>query len=176
MQKPWKSNRILVDTQRPMPTMQKVQNTKMVNPVKTSQVQHIDEIVKDPSEHAEVQMMQMMLKEQKRNTRIPCVCQQTQSTSVDTTPNCTRAGHTPLAQVEGICGAHFSALFSISFVMLLDCPPGRFLPITSSPTCSLSRPSASSTSLGRSRVNPCVSAHWSGMSLLFGQSDSTHRL
>ena len=34
-----------VDTQRLVPTMQMVQNTKVVNPVKVSQVQHIDEIV-----------------------------------------------------------------------------------------------------------------------------------
>ena len=33
----------------------------------------------------------------------------------------------------------------------------------SSRTCCLSRPSASSTSLGRRGVNPCASAHWSGM-------------
>ena len=44
---------VLFDKQRQMPTMQMVQNTKVVNPVKTSQVQYIDEIVKDPSDHAE---------------------------------------------------------------------------------------------------------------------------
>ena len=42
-----------VDAQRLMPTMQKVQNTKVVNFVKISQVQYIDEIVKDPSDCAE---------------------------------------------------------------------------------------------------------------------------
>ena len=31
-------------------------------------------------------------------------------------------------------------------------------------TCLLSVKTASSTNLGRSRVNPCASAHWSGMS------------
>ena len=41
------------DTQRQRPTMQKVQNTKVVNSVKISQVQYIDEIVKDPSDRAE---------------------------------------------------------------------------------------------------------------------------
>ena len=41
VEKPWKSNRmkdVLVDTQRQMPTMQKVQNSEVVTPVKTSQV------------------------------------------------------------------------------------------------------------------------------------------
>ena len=47
---------------------------------------------------------------------------------------------------------------------LLNGPLGRFLPVTSSPTCSLLRPSASSTSLERRRVNPRASAHWSGLS------------
>ena len=41
------------DTQREMPTMQKVQNTKVVNTVKFSQVQYIDELLKDPSDRAE---------------------------------------------------------------------------------------------------------------------------
>ena len=47
---------------------------------------------------------------------------------------------------------------------LLNGAVGRFLPVASSPTCSLSRPSASSTSLERSGVTPCASSHWSGMS------------
>ena len=42
-----------VDTQRQMPTMQKVQNTKVVNSVKISQVQFIDEVVRNPSDRAE---------------------------------------------------------------------------------------------------------------------------
>ena len=53
VQKPW-SNRmkdVPDDTQRQMPTMLK--NTEVVNPVRTSQVQYIDEIVKGPSDHAE---------------------------------------------------------------------------------------------------------------------------
>ena len=53
VQKPW-SNRmkdVLVDTQRQMPTMQN--KTEVVNPVRTSQVQYIDAIVKGPSDHAE---------------------------------------------------------------------------------------------------------------------------
>ena len=56
VQKPWKSNRmedVLVDTERLVPMMQKVQNTKVVNTVKISQVQYIDETVKDPSDRAE---------------------------------------------------------------------------------------------------------------------------
>ena len=44
---------VLVGSQRQLPTMRKVQNTKVVNPVKISQVQFIDEIVKDPSDRAE---------------------------------------------------------------------------------------------------------------------------
>ena len=105
--------------------------------------------------------------------------------SVDTTPTCTPAdahfsrariavhssqhfshvGPPHWLRVKGICVAHFSALMSISFVMSLsDGPLGRYPPVTSSPACSLSRPSASSTSLGRRRVNPCASAHWSGTS------------
>ena len=51
------------------------------------------------------------------------------------------------------------------FVMsLLGVPSVRFPLFASSPTCSLSRPSASSTSLERTTLNPCPSAHWSGMS------------
>ena len=53
VQKPWKSNwmtDVPVDTQRQMPTMQKVQNTKVVNSVKISQV---DEAVRYPSDRAD---------------------------------------------------------------------------------------------------------------------------
>ena len=39
----------------------------------------------------------------------------------------------------------------------------RFPPVVPSPTCSLSRPQASTTSLERTRLNPCSSVHWSGM-------------
>ena len=46
---------------------------------------------------------------------------------------------------------------------LLNVPFVRFTPVA----CSLSRPSASSTSLERSRWNPCASALWSGMSGCF---------
>ena len=68
-------------------------------------------------------------------------------------------------KVKGFFVVHFSALISISFVMsLLNVPLVRFTPVLSSLTCLVSRTSASSTSLGRSRVNPCASAHWSGMS------------
>ena len=63
-----------------------------------------------------------------------------------------------------MCVAHFSALISISFVTsFLEGPLGRFPPVAPSLACSLSRPSAPSTSLERSRQNPCASAHWSGM-------------
>ena len=51
VQKPWKSTRmkdVLVDTQR-LVNDTKVTEHQMVNPVKTSQVQYIDEIVKDPT-------------------------------------------------------------------------------------------------------------------------------
>ena len=47
---------------------------------------------------------------------------------------------------------------------LLSVPFVRFPLVASSPTCSLSRPSASSTNLAVTRSNPCTSAHWSGMS------------
>ena len=47
---------------------------------------------------------------------------------------------------------------------LLGVPVSRFPPIASSPTCSLSRPSASSTPLVRTRSPPCASAPWGGMS------------
>ena len=43
----------------------------------------------------------------------------------------------------------------------------RFPPVASSPASSLSRPSASTTSLERTRLNPCSSSHWSGMSGCF---------
>ena len=54
--------------------------------------------------------------------------------------------------------------FSSRCHVFVECPLGRFPLVTSSPTCSVSRPSASSTSFGRSGANPCASAHWSGMS------------
>ena len=61
--------------------MQKVQNTKMVNPVKISQVQYIDEIVKDPGDRAKAGANEAEDAERTRsNTRIPCVPQRTQST------------------------------------------------------------------------------------------------
>ena len=54
------------------------------------------------------------------------------------------------------------SLLNVHFVL--------FLPVASSLTCSLSRPSASSTSLERSRINPLEWNVW-----LLGQSDSTYR-
>ena len=51
------------------------------------------------------------------------------------------------------------------FIMsLLGVLVSRFPLVASSPTCSLSRPSASSTLLAVTRSNTCTSAHWSGMS------------
>ena len=61
-----------------MPTMQKVQNTKVKNTVKISQVQYINEIVKDPSDRADLGADEK--KTLKRMKRIPCVYQQAQST------------------------------------------------------------------------------------------------
>ena len=56
--------------------MQKVQNTKMVNPVKISQVLYIDEIVKDPGDRAKAGANEAEDAERTRsNTRIPCVPQ-----------------------------------------------------------------------------------------------------
>ena len=57
-----------------------------------------------------------------------------------------------------------------------DCPLGSFPRVTSSFACSMSRPSASLTSLGRSRVvRQCFrSLEWNVWPL--GQSDSAHRL
>ena len=56
----------------------KCQNTKVVNPVEFSQVQQIDETVKDPSDREEAGADEA--ERTKRNTRIPCVSQQAQST------------------------------------------------------------------------------------------------
>ena len=62
--------------------MQNVENTKVVNPVKISHVQYIDEIVKVPSDRAEAGADDAEDADRtKRNTRIPCVSQQTQSTT-----------------------------------------------------------------------------------------------
>ena len=81
VQKPW-SNRmkdVPDDTQRQMPTMLK--NTEVVNPVRTSQVQYIDEIVKGPSDHAEAGADDAEDAERtKKKTPDTCVSQQTRST------------------------------------------------------------------------------------------------
>ena len=70
---------VLVDTQRQMPTMQN--NTEVVNPVRTSQVQYIDAIVKGPSDHAEAGADDAEDAERtKLKTHYTCVSQQTQST------------------------------------------------------------------------------------------------
>ena len=110
---------------------------------------------------------------------------QTHTSCVDTTPTCTRAdalfcrahvtvhnlqhfanvGTPYWLKVKGFCVAHFFELTSISFSMsLLNVPLVRLPPVSSSLTSPVSRTSASSITLGRSRVNPCTSAHWSGMS------------
>ena len=102
---------------------------------------------------------------------------------VDSTLTCTRAdahssrahfsaqltslfhcGHTALAQGERKLCCAFPCAHVHLVMSLIDGPFSRFLPVTSSPRCSLSRPSASLTSLGRSKAPPCASAHWSGMS------------
>ena len=57
------------------------------------------------------------------------------------------------------------SLPSRSLMSLLNIPHCSFPHVLSSPTCSRSRPSASTTSMGSSfRVNPCEPARWSGMS------------
>ena len=87
--------------------------------------------------------------------------------NVDTTPSCTRSdahcalffqcGHTALAQgTRNLFCAFLCAHFHLVVMSLLDGPLGRFPPVTSSPASSLSRPSASSTSLGGSGVNPVL--------------------
>ena len=76
-----------------------------------------------------------------------------------------QCGHTALPQGKrNLCRAFLCTHFHLVVKSLLDGPLGRFPLVTSSPTCSLSRPSASSTSSGRSGVTPFASAHWSGMS------------
>ena len=95
-------------------------------------------------------------------------------TPVDTTPACTRAyahfSRALFTRDNCTCG---SRLFSVarflkhshlSVMSLLGVPVSRFCPIASSPTCSLSRHSASSTPLAGTRSASCVSARWSGMS------------
>ena len=59
----------------------------------------------------------------------------------------------------------FVCTHSISFDMsLLNVPFSRFPQVLSSPTCLASQTSATSTSFGGSRQNPCASARWNGMS------------
>ena len=65
-------------------------------------------------------------------------------------------------KVKGICVS--KTIFHLVVMPLCNVLFVRFPSVASSPICSLSRPSASSTSLERSRINPCASAHWSGMS------------
>ena len=62
-----------------MPTMQKVHNTKVVNPVKIYHVQYIDETVKDPSNRAEADEAEDAERTE-RNTLISRAPQLTQST------------------------------------------------------------------------------------------------
>ena len=75
--------------------------------------------------------------------------------------------HRHWLRVKGISAAHFSKKHRHLFITSsLGVPFVRFSLVASSPTCSLSRPSASSTLLERSRIN-----HLPLCSLL-GQSDS----
>ena len=61
--------------------------------------------------------------------------------------------------------ARFSKKCHRSIMSLLGVPDVSHFPmVTSSSTCSPSRPSASSTPLAGTRSPPCVSAQWSGMS------------
>ena len=52
----------------------------------------------------------------------------------------------------------------LSVMSLLGVPPRPFRAIFSSPTCSLTRPSASSTPLTGTRKSPCATPPWGGMS------------
>ena len=77
-QKPWKSNRmedVPVDTQRQMPKMQKVQNTKMVSPIEefsgAGSSTRLSEI--PVTVQRQVQMMQRMLKKQKGSPDTLCI-------------------------------------------------------------------------------------------------------
>ena len=80
-------------------------------------------------------------------------------------PHFSNVGTPHWLKVRGICVAHFLCAHFHLFVMsLLRGPLVRFPLVASSLTYCLSRPSVSSTSLERSRINPCASAHWSGMS------------
>ena len=103
--------------------------------------------------------------------------------SVDTIPTCMRADahfscthntvhishidthffNAVTAQVvRNLCRAFLKNHFHLVVMSLLNLP---FVCLSLHRLiCSLSRPSASSTSLERSRMNPCASAHWSGMS------------
>ena len=94
---------------------------------------------------------------------------------VNITPTCTHTDahfsrahttvHNSHVGKKNLCRAFLCTHFHLVVMSLLNGPLVRFPPVASSPSCcSLSRPSASSTSLERSRVNPCASAHWSGMS------------
>ena len=58
--------------------------------------------------------------------------------------------------------ARFPKQCHLFIMSLLGVPVGRFPLIASSPTCSLSQPSASSTPLTGTRSPPCASARWSG--------------
>ena len=66
------------------------------------------------------------------------------------------------AQTHIFLGSRISQKHCHLFVMsLLGVLFIRFPLVASSPTCSLSRTSASSTTLARTRLNSCASAHWS---------------
>ena len=94
---------------------------------------------------------------------------------VRTTPTCTRAdAHFSRAHIT-VHNPHIDLHFfqcchiGIGIFTSLSCPcwmslSSRFPPVASSPISSLSRPSASWTSLQMSRTTPCASARWSGRS------------
>ena len=75
--------------------------------------------------------------------------------------------HRHWLKIQGMSVALFYHHCHLFVMSLLNVPFIRFPPVASSPTCSLSRRSASTTSLERARLNACSSAHWSGMSGCF---------
>ena len=70
---------------------------------------------------------------------------------------------------ELISAARFSKHSHLFVMSLPGVPVTRFPLVASSATCSLSRPSASSTPLALTRSNPCTSARWSGLSGCLGK-------
>ena len=72
--------------------------------------------------------------------------------------------HRHWLKIQGISVSHFSKLLSSLRHVLVTCAFCSFPPVVPPPTCSLSRRSTSTTSLERTRLTPCSSVQWSGMS------------